>query len=69
MTLQPLEAKGKITQEPGAIDWEIKYNFNEQPLTTASQLITNLADQGVELVAGSISIEKVGFNYSNGNSY
>ena len=69
VTLQPLEAKGKINQETGAIDWEIKYNFNEQPLTTASQLITNLADQGVELVAGSISIEKVGFNYSNGNSY
>ncbi|MGG5370261.1 hypothetical protein IGI67_001886 [Enterococcus sp. AZ196] len=69
VTLQPLEAKGKINQDTGAIDWELKYNFNEQPLTTASQLITDLTDQGVELVAGSISIEKVGFNYTSGNSY
>ena len=69
VTLQPLEAKGKINQETGAIDWEIKYNFNEQHLTSASQLLTDLTDQGVALVAGSISIEKVGFNYSSGNSY
>lgn len=69
VTLQPLEAKGKINQDTGAIDWEIKYNFNEQHLTSASQLITDLTDQGVELVPGSISIEKVGFNYSTGNSY
>lgn len=69
VTLQPLEAKGKINQDTGAIDWEIKYNFNEQPLTSASQLITDLTDQGVELVDGSISIEKVGFNYTSGNSY
>lgn len=69
VTLQPLEAKGKINQDTGAVDWEIKYNFNEQPLTSASQLITDLTDQGVELVDGSISIEKVGFNYTSGNSY
>ena len=69
VTLQPLEAKGKINQETGAIDWEIKYNFNEQHLTSASQLLTDLTDQGVEFVAGSISIEKVGFNYTSGNNY
>ncbi|EOH93913.1 MSCRAMM family protein [Enterococcus pallens] len=69
VTLQPLEAKGTINKDTGNIDWEIKYNFNEQPLTTASQLTTNLADQGVELVAGSISAEKVGFTYINGNNY
>lgn len=69
VTLQPLEAKGKINQDTGAIDWEIKYNFNEQPLTTASQVVTDLTDQGVELVPGSVSIEKVGFNYTSGNSY
>lgn len=69
VTLQPLEAKGSINKDTGNIDWEIKYNFNEQPLTTASQLTTNLTDQGVEFVPGSVSVEKVGFTYSNGNNY
>lgn len=69
VTLQPLEAKGTINKDTGNIDWEIKYNFNEQPLTTASQLTTNLSDQGVELVPGSVSAEKVGFTYTNGNNY
>ncbi|MGG5318846.1 MSCRAMM family protein [Enterococcus sp. AZ072] len=69
VTLQPLEAKGTINKDTGNIDWEIKYNFNEQPLTTASQLTTNLADQGVEFVPGSLSVEKVGFTYNGGNDY
>jgi LPXTG-motif cell wall-anchored protein len=69
VTLQPLEAKGKINPDTGNIDWEINYNFNEQPLTTSSQLLANLKDQGVELVDGSISIEKVKFNYTSENNY
>lgn len=69
VTLQPLQASGKINQETGMIDWEIKYNFNEQPLTSSSKLITNLADQGVEMVDGSLDIQKVNFNYTGGNSF
>ncbi|MBV7389720.1 SpaA isopeptide-forming pilin-related protein [Enterococcus alishanensis] len=69
VTLQPLQASGKINQETGMIDWEIKYNFNQQPLTSTSKLITNLADQGVEMVDGSLDIQKVDLNYTSGNSY
>ena len=68
-TIFPLAAKGKINKETGMVDWEIQYNFNEQPQTSASKLLTDLTDQGVEFVEGSLSIEKIGFNYLNGNSY
>lgn len=66
---QPLNASGKINKETGYIDWTIHYNFNEQPITTTSKLKMDLSNQGVEYVADSLTVEKVGIEYTSGYVY
>lgn len=66
---QPLNVSGKINKETGYIDWIVKYNFNEQPLTSSSKLKMDLTEQGVEYVEDSLTVEKVGIQYTSGYTY
>lgn len=69
-TGHPLKSKGVRNKDTaGVVDWTIEYNFDEQPLNTASVLNSLLDSTDVEYVAGSLQIIKADLTHVSSNNF
>lgn len=57
---EPLEKRAiRYSMENETITWEVKYNYNEQIIKQNEAFLVNTFDEGQELVANSVTVEKV----------